>query len=165
MTRSEARGQALRDQGAEPVVCDAFDADAVERAVIEARPEVVIHQLTDIPKAISPWSAGAGCPFLIHVDDAAAAAVAALDSGSPGIYNVVDDDPAPVHDWLPEYAAALGAPAPRKVPKFVARLAAGKLAVNMMTGLQGSDNGKAKRELGWQPCWTSWRQGFSEGQA
>ena len=98
----------------------------------------------------------------IHIDDAAAATVAALDRGAPGIYNIVDDDPAPVSEWLPEYAAALEARPPRKVPRLAARIAAGRLAVYMMTGLQGATNAKAKRELGWQPQWPSWRQGFRE---
>jgi nucleoside-diphosphate-sugar epimerase len=105
---------------------------------------------------------GGGVYSFIHVDDAASATVAALEVGAPGIYNVVDDDPAPVREWLPEYAAAVGAPEPRKVPRVVARLAAGKLAVYMTTGLQGATNQKAKRELGWQPRWASWRHGFRE---
>jgi nucleoside-diphosphate-sugar epimerase len=282
MTRSEERGEELRRQGAEPVVCDAFDADGVMRAVEAARPDAVVNQLTDIPKALNPrksseqfemndrlrtegsrnlmraadaagvrravaqsiafayapgqtlrtedddlfdggpdhWGrtiaalrtleqatlgsesiegiegivlrygyfygpgtsyasdgstaemvrkrgfpvvgGGAGVYSFIHVDDAAAATVAALDRGAPGIYNVVDDDPAPVSEWLPEYAAALGAPTPRRVPRLAARIAAGKLAVYMMTGLQGATNAKAKRELGWQPRWPTWRQGFRE---
>ena len=98
----------------------------------------------------------------IHVDDAASATVAALDHGSPGAYNVVDDDPAIMRDWLPEYADALGARPPRRVPRFIARLAAGKFGLYMSTQLQGATNTKAKRELGWQPRWTSWRQGFRE---
>ena len=264
MTRSAERAEALRAQGAQAVVCDAFDADAVERAVVDARPEVVVHQLTDIPKAVDPrkvekqfagndrlrvdgtrnlaaaakaagarrmvsqsiafayapgpqlrseddplfldapepWKRsveavdslerqtlgidgvegvvlrygyfyGPGSSYasdgstaamvrkrafpvvgrgtavysFIHVDDAAAATVAALDRGSPGVYNVVDDDPAPVREWLPEYAAALGARPPRKVPRLAARIAAGRLAVYMMTGLQGATNAKARREL------------------
>jgi nucleoside-diphosphate-sugar epimerase len=279
MTRSEERAQALREQGAEAVVCDAFDADGLENAVRDARPEVVIHQLTDIPKAINPKkmeeqfatndrlrtegtrnlaraarAAGArrliaqsiafayapgptlrgetdplfldapqpwkrsveavhaleretletegvegivlrygyfygpgsayapggsaaemvgkrGFPVVgggsavysfIHVDDAAAATVAALSGGSAGIYNVVDDEPAPVHDWLPAYAEAIDAAPPRRVPKFIARLVAGRLAVYMMTEMQGATNEKAKRELGWSPRWSSWRQGFTE---
>ncbi len=283
MTRSEERAGGLRELGAEPVVCDAFDAHAVANAVAAARPEVVVNQLTDIPKAINPrrmgeqfetndrlrrdgthnlmraaeavgarrlvsqsiafayvpanapadrlrseddplfedapapWGrnvaavraleeATLGSPSVegvalrygyfygpgssyagdgstaamvrrrafplvgggsaiysfIHVDDAAAATVAALDRGSPGIYNVVDDDPAPMREWLPEYAAALEARPPRRVPRFVARLAAGRLAVYMTTELQGATNAKAKRELDWQPRWASWRHGFRE---
>ncbi|MGH2838316.1 MAG: NAD-dependent epimerase/dehydratase family protein [Thermoleophilaceae bacterium] len=279
MTRSEERARDLRELGAEPVVCDAFDAEGVAQAVAAARPDVVVNELTDIPKAINPrkmgeqfetndrlrrdgtrnlmqaaeaagarrlisqsiafayapagtlrseedrffedapdpWgrSIGAvraleeatlgservqgvvlrygyfygpgssyagdgstatmvrkrGFPIVgggtavysfIHVDDAAEATVAALDRGAPGIYNVVDDDPAPVSAWLPEYAAALEARPPRKVPRFVARVGGGRLAVYMTTGLQGATNTKAKRELGWEPRWKSWRQGFRE---
>jgi nucleoside-diphosphate-sugar epimerase len=101
----------------------------------------------------------------IHVDDAAGATVAALENGPPGAYNVVDDDPAPVRDWLPEYAAAVGAKRPRKVPKLVARIAAGQLAVYMMTELQGASNAKARHDLAWEPRWPSWRQGFREALA
>lgn len=278
MTRTNERADGLREQGAEPVVCDALDPEAVERAVTAARPELVINQLTEIPKALNPRkmdeqfagndrlriegtrhlaaaakAAGAGrmiaqsiafayapgptlrreddplfldapppwrrsvhavaslerqtltsegidgvvlrygyfygpgtayagdgstaarvrkraFPLVgggsavysfIQVDDAASATVAAVARGS-GIYNVVDDDPAPLHEWLPEYASALEAPPPRKVPKFVARLAAGRLAVYMTTELQGAMNEKARRELGWAPLVPSWRQGFRE---
>ena len=279
MTRFEERAEKLRGLGVEAVVCDAFDTDRVVRAVESARPEVVVNQLTDIPKAINPrkmaeqfttndrlrtegtrnlmrgasaagarrlisqsiawayapteglWTEedrlwleapepwgrsvnavaaleeatlgaggvegvvlrygffyGPGSAYAsdgstaamvrkrafpvvgdgtavysyIHVDDAAAATVAALDHGPPGAYNVVDDDPGKVREWLPEYAEALGARAPRRVPRFLARLGAGKFAVYMMTGLQGATNAKAKRELGWQPRWASWRHGFRE---
>jgi nucleoside-diphosphate-sugar epimerase len=279
MTRSEQRAEGLRAQSTEAVVCDAFDADAVERAVVGSRPDVVVNELTDIPKELDPrkmeeqfatndrlriegtrnllrgaraagarrvvsqsiafayapgdglrseedplladpppawkrtveavdalerqtlgadgiegivlrygWFYGPGTSYapdgstaamvrkrafpvvgrgsavysFIHVDDAAAATVAALDRGASGTYNVVDDDPAPVREWLPEYAAALGAKPPRKVPRLAARIAAGRLAVYMMTGLQGATNAKAKRELAWQPRNASWRQGFRE---
>ncbi|HYH59076.1 MAG TPA: NAD(P)-dependent oxidoreductase [Thermoleophilaceae bacterium] len=279
MTRSSERAAELRDRGVEPAVADAFDVAAVERAVTAARPEVVIHQLTDIPKAIDPrrmetqfalndrlrhdgtanllraakaagarrmisqsiafayapgdrlrreedplfldapqpWRRsveavaaledqtvgaegldgialrygyfyGPGTSYatdgstaamvrkrafpvvgrgtavysFIHVEDAASATVAALDRGTPGVYNVVDDDPAPVSEWLPEYAAALGAKPPRRVPRFAARIAAGRFAVYLMTQLQGATNEKAKRELGWAPSRPSWRHGSGE---
>ena len=279
MTRFEERAEKLRGLGVEAVVCDAFDTDRVVLAVESARPEVVVNQLTDIPKAINPrkmaeqfttndrlrtegtrnlmrgasaagarrlisqsiawayapteglWTEedrlwleapepwgrsvnavaaleeatlggggvegvvlrygffygpgsayasdgstaamvrkrafpvvgdGAAVYSYIHVDDAAGATVAALDHGPPGAYNVVDDDPGKVREWLPEYAEALGARPPRRVPRFLARLGAGKFAVYMMTGLQGATNAKAKRELGWQPRWASWRHGFRE---
>jgi len=279
MTRYESRAEKLRDQGVEPVVCDAFDTDGVARAVAAARANVVVNQLTDIPDAINPrkmaeqfetndrlrtegtrnlmqaaeavgarrvvsqsiawayapteglWSAGdrlwdeapepwgrsvaavraleeatlgsdsvegvvlryglfygPGTAFArdgstaamvrkrafpvvgrgtavysyIQVDDAAGATVAALDHGAPGAYNVVDDDPAMMREWLPKYADALGARPPRRVPRFIVRLAAGKFGLYMSTQLQGATNEKAKRELGWQPRWTSWRQGFQE---
>ena len=110
-----------------------------------------------------PIAGGGGAVYsFIHVDDAASATVAALDRGGPGVYNVVDDEPAPLRDWLPEYAAALEARPPRRVPRFLARLAAGSVGVHMMTGLEGATNERAKRELGWQPYWASWRQGFRE---
>jgi nucleoside-diphosphate-sugar epimerase len=279
MTRYESRAEKLRDQGVEPVVCDAFDTDGVARAVAAARADVVVNQLTDIPDAINPrkmaeqfetndrlrtegtrnlmqaaeavgarrvvsqsiawayapteglWSEGdrlwdeapepwgrsvaavraleeatlgsdsvegvvlryglfygPGTAFArdgstaamvrkrafpvvgrgtavysyIQVDDAAGATVAALDHGAPGAYNVVDDDPAMMREWLPKYADALGARPPRRVPRFIVRLAAGKFGLYMSTQLQGATNEKAKRELGWQPRWTSWRQGFQE---
>jgi 2-alkyl-3-oxoalkanoate reductase len=279
MTRSPERAGDLTAQGAEAVIADAFDATAVERAVAEAEPEVVVNELTDIPKAVNPrkfeeqfatndrlrkdgtrnlmraaeaagarrmvsqsiafayapadtlraeddplfddapdpWRssvaavraleegtlgsdsvegvvlrygyfygpgtsyAGDGATAMqvrkrafplvaggtavysfIHIDDAALATVAALERGAPDVYNVVDDDPAPIRDWLPEYAAALEARPPRKVPKLVARIAGGNLGVYMLTGLQGATNEKAKRELGWTPRWPSWRQGFRE---
>jgi nucleoside-diphosphate-sugar epimerase len=279
MTRYESRAEKLRDQGVEPVVCDAFDTDGVARAVAAARANVVVNQLTDIPDAINPrkmaeqfetndrlrtegtrnlmqaaeavgarrvvsqsiawayapteglWSEGdrlwdeapepwgrsvaavraleeatlgsdsvegvvlryglfygPGTAFArdgstaamvrkrafpvvgrgtavysyIHVDDAAGATVAALDHGAPGAYNVVDDDPAMMREWLPKYADALGARPPRRVPRFIVRLAAGKFGLYMSAQLQGAKNEKAKRELGWQPRWTSWRQGFQE---
>jgi nucleoside-diphosphate-sugar epimerase len=94
------------------------------------------------------------------LDDAAAATVAALDHGGPGIYNVVDDEPAPVAEWLPGFAAAVGAKPPRHVPKWLGRLLAGEAAVSMMTEVRGSSNAKAKRELGWTLRYPSWRQGF-----
>ncbi len=279
MTRFESRAEALRAQGVEAVVCDAFDAEGVAHAVEGARAEVVVNQLTDIPDAINPrkmaeqfetndrlrtegtrnlmhaaetvaarrlisqsiawayvpgeglWAEddplwadapepwgrsvgavraleeatlgsdkvegvvlryglfyGSGTAFasdgstagmvrkrafpvvgrgtavysFIHVDDAASATVAALDRGGPGVYNVTDDDPAVMSEWLPAYAEAIGARPPRRVPRFIARLAAGKFGLYMSTGLQGATNAKAKRELGWQPRWASWRDGFQE---
>jgi nucleoside-diphosphate-sugar epimerase len=106
---------------------------------------------------------GGGVWSHIHIDDAAAATVAAVDRGEPGIYNVVDDEPAPVRDWLPALATALGAKPPWRVPRWVGRLAAGEAAVVMMTDVRGASNAKAKRELGWQPRYPSWRVGFVKG--
>jgi nucleoside-diphosphate-sugar epimerase len=88
--------------------------------------------------------------------------VAAVERGSPGVYNVVDDEPAPMSEWLPVYAEALGAKRPMRVPRFIARLVAGKEAVAFATTLRGASNAKAKRELGWEPRHPSWRQGFGE---
>jgi nucleoside-diphosphate-sugar epimerase len=101
----------------------------------------------------------------IHIDDAASAAVAAVEGGAPGVYNIVDDDPAPVSEWLPALAESIGAKPPRRVPVWLARLAVGEVGVSMMTQIRGSSNAKAKRELGWQPRWSSWREGFRDGLA
>jgi nucleoside-diphosphate-sugar epimerase len=96
----------------------------------------------------------------IHIDDAASAAVAAVERGAAGVYNIVDDEPAPVSEWLPVLAESVGAKLPRHVPVWLARLAVGEVGVSMMTQIRGSSNAKAKRELGWQPRWSSWREGF-----
>jgi nucleoside-diphosphate-sugar epimerase len=280
MTRSQHKTTLLREAGAEPVVCDALDRDALRDAVVSARPEVVVHELTDIPDAIDPrkfeeqfettdrlrsegtrnlldaaLAAGArrivaqsvafayepggelakteeeplyldspppfrrsvhtiqemeqavtgtggiegvvlrygffygtgtayafdgslgelvrarrmpivgrgtGVYSFIHIDDAAGATALALERGAPGIYNVVDDEPALVAEWLPVYAEALRAKRPRRVPAFLARFAAGRYGVYLMTGVRGASNAKARRELGWEPRYPSWRQGFSE---
>jgi nucleoside-diphosphate-sugar epimerase len=106
---------------------------------------------------------GRGVWSFLHIDDAAAATVAAIERGAPGIYNVTDDDPAPVAEWLPELAAALDAPAPRRVPAWLARLVVGETGVAMMTEVRGASNAKAKRELAWQPRFASWREGFRTG--
>ena len=103
---------------------------------------------------------GGGVWSFIHVADAAEATVAAIEHGSPGVYNVVDDDPAPVAEWLPALAQELGAKKPMRVPRFIGRLFAGQAGVVMMTELRGASNAKAKRELAWRPAHTSWRQGF-----
>ena len=99
----------------------------------------------------------------IHIEDAAAATAAAVERGEPGIYYVVDDEPAPVRDWLPVLASALGAKPPRRIPRWLGRLAAGEMATVMMTDVQGASNAKAKRELGWQLRYPSWRLGFTKG--
>ncbi len=106
---------------------------------------------------------GGGVWSFIHVDDAAAATAVAAERGERGIYNVVDDDPAPTRDWLPELAKALGAKPPRHVPRWLGRLFAGEAATVMMTEVRGASNEKAKRELGWKPRYGSWRQGFAQG--
>jgi nucleoside-diphosphate-sugar epimerase len=273
MTRKEERAEGIRDAGAEAVVCDVYDAEALSAAVAAAAPEAVVHVLTALPRRYNPksdylaatnrirvegtrnlvaaaraagvgrlvaesnaftylreggwikdevaprlgsapgemgaavadlerqvlgadgiegivlrfgWLYGPGTYYdrdgqeaevvrrrrlpivgggegvfsFLHVDDAASATTAALQRGAPGVYNVVDDEPAPMRDWVPVYAEALGAKPPRKVPAWLARLVAGKEAVAGATGLRGADNAKAKRELGWQPTHPSWRQGF-----
>ncbi len=284
MTRTEAKRAVLRSAGAEPVVADALDADAVKRAVGEAEPDVIVHQLTAIPPTIdmrhfdrafaptnrlrtegtdhllsageaasverfvaqsnaavpyariggpikreddpldddpppalrqglaairhleaavtaAPWTEGVvlrygwfygpgtsvaldppgsqielirkrqfpivgkgtGIWSFIHVEDAATATVAAVEGGPAGIYNVVDDEPAPVSEFLPVLAAAVGAKPPRRVPRWVGRLLAGEWAAMAMTEIRGASNDKAKRELGWRLRYPSWRQGFTEG--
>jgi 2-alkyl-3-oxoalkanoate reductase len=103
---------------------------------------------------------GEGVWSFVHVDDAAAATMLAMARGAPGIYNVADDDPAPVKEWLPVMAEVLGAKPPRRVPTWVGRLAAGEPGVSMFTRIRGVSNAKAKRELGWTLTYPSWRDGF-----
>ncbi len=279
MTRSPGKASALRATGAEPVVVDALDALAVQAAVRQARPEVVVHQLTALPamldfrkieqqfamtnrlrtegtdhllaaaldvgarrfvaqsyagwpyartggpvkteedaldarppaalratlKAIGHLETavtgasgiegivlryggfygpgnyigmggaavgqirqrrvpivghGTGIWSFIHIDDAARATRAAIERGEQGIYNIVDDDPARVSAWLSVLASILGAKPPRRVPVWLARFLIGEQGVMFMTQARGASNAKAKRELGWQPVWASWRKGF-----
>jgi nucleoside-diphosphate-sugar epimerase len=284
MTRMEAKRDQLRSLGAQPVVADALDADAVGRAVGAAEPDVIVHQLTAIPPAVNMrrfdrefaltnrlriegtdhllsagktlgvkrfvvqsnagvlyartggpikreddpldddappamrqvlaairhleaavtsaqwtdglvlrygWFYGPGTSIalhppgsqielirkrqfpivgdgtgvwsFIHVEDAATATVAAIEGRPAGIYNVVDDEPAPASQFLPVVAAAVGAKRPFRVPRWLGRLAAGEVAVTAMTEIRGASNDKAKRDLGWQLRYPTWRQGFAEG--
>ncbi len=284
MTRSASKEDLIRSLGARPAVADALDPDQVAKAVDEAEPEVIVHELTAIPSLRNPRrfasafgqtnrlrtegtdhllaaaravgarrflvQSFAGWPFartggpvkseedpldesppkqvgetlaairylerevtgagwiegialryggfygpgtsisrepgadqaemvrkrrfpivgkgtgvfsFVQIEDAAAATVAAVDRGEPGIYNVVDDEPAPVSEWLPAMAAALGAKPPRQVPHWLGRLLAGEGGVVMMTEVRGASNAKAKRELGWELRYPSWRLGFREG--
>ena len=284
MTRTPGKQEQLRRLGAAPVVADALDADAVGRAVSEAEPDVIVHQLTAIPTSVNMrrfdrdfaltnllrtegtdhlLSAGraasvkrfvaqanAGVPYersggpvksehdrldedppavmraglealrhleaavtgaswtegvvlrygwfygpstsialdplgsqvdllrkrrfpivgrgtgiwsFIHVHDAATATVAAVEGGPAGTYNIVDDEPAPVAEFLPVLAAAVGAKPPRRVPRWLGHLLAGDAAVVAMTELRGASNVKAKRELDWELRYPTWRQGFTEG--
>jgi len=105
---------------------------------------------------------GGGYFSWIHLDDAAAATVLAIEHGGPAIYNITDDEPAPLREWLPMLADALGAKPPRHAPVWLARLIAGEVAVTMGTDARGASNAKAKRELGWTLRYPSWRQGFVE---
>ncbi len=243
MTRSEDRAESIRAAGAAVAICDALDAAALRDAVAAARPEVVVHQLTALPKRLDPrkrgiyepvggWvkdeeaptlrpgesgfaravaavldlerqvlesrleglvlrygffygpgssyapdgfqaeqvrrrrfpiiDGGTGTFSFIHVDDAAAATVAASVRGLSGIYNVVDDDPAPLREWLPAYAETLGAKPPFRVPLWLARLLGGRAVATLAVELRGASSAKAKRELGWAPRYASWRQGFRE---
>jgi nucleoside-diphosphate-sugar epimerase len=108
---------------------------------------------------------GGGVSSFIHLDDAAAATVLALERDGPAIYNIVDDEPAPVREWLPVLASALGAKPPRHFPVWLARLFAGEAAVMMGTESRGASNAKAKRELGWTLGYPSWRRGFADAYA
>ena len=104
---------------------------------------------------------GGGVWSFIHIADAAEATVAAIEHGSRGVYNVVDDEPAPVADWLPALAQHLGAKKPMRVPRLVGRLFAGEAGLMMMTDVRGASNAKAKRDLGWRPAHLSWRQDWA----
>jgi nucleoside-diphosphate-sugar epimerase len=106
---------------------------------------------------------GGGIWSFAHIDDVASATLAAIERGHRGIYNIVDDEPAPVREWLPQLASILGAKPPRHLPKWLARPLAGEAAVVMMTEVRGASNKKAKRELGWEPRYHSWREGFAAG--
>lgn len=279
LTRSAAGAERLQRMGARAVLGDALDGAAVLRAVAEARPEAVMHQATDLARALSlpprrlaralegtkalrtagtrhllaaaraggatrfvaqsvaffyapgpglrteadplvldgslprdsveaiatlerevtetagltgvvlrygafygprtayasdgPYAAmvrrraypivgtGAGLTSFIHVEDAAAAAVLALQA-PPGVYNVVDDHPAELADWLPFYAATIGAPPPRRVPYWLGRLLAGRHAAYLTTRAPGASNSKARQNLGFEPRHSSWRRGFRE---
>jgi nucleoside-diphosphate-sugar epimerase len=284
MTRSPGKAAGLRALGATPVVADALDPDAVARAVAEAEPEVIVHQLTSLagdidlrhpdrffaltnrlrtegtdhllaagravgvrrfvaqsyagwpyartggpvktesdpldphpPAAMQPaldairhveetvtgidWAEGVvlrygafygpgtgtsadpeaamtrnvlkrkfpiigdggGVWSFIHIEDAASATAASVERGVPGIYNIADDEPAPVREWLPALAEALGAKRPMRVPAIVGRLLAGEAAVVLLTECRGASNAKAKQALGWQPRWPTWRIGFAKG--
>ena len=124
-----------------------------EGAMVEA---IRKRQLPLVGKAGGVWS-------FIHIEDAAEATVNAIEGHGRGVFNVVDDEPAPVADWLPVAAKAVGAPAPRRVPRWLGRLFAGETATVMMTEARGASNAKAKSELAWTPRHSSWREGFASG--
>ncbi len=122
------------------------------------------YQASEVRKRRFPIVGGGDGVFsFIQVEDAASATVAAVERGSPGIYNVTDDEPAPVRDWMPVYAEAVGAKRPFRIPRWLARLVAGEGVVAFATTLRGASNAKAKAELGWEPRYSSWRRGFAEG--
>jgi nucleoside-diphosphate-sugar epimerase len=108
---------------------------------------------------------GRGYMSWVHLDDAAKATLLALEQDARGVFNIVDDEPAPASEWLPHLADCLGAKPPRHLPVWVARLAAGDVALSMLTRTRGSSNARAKRELGWELRWPSWREGFRQGLA
>lgn len=120
----------------------------------------------DAHKRKLPIVGGGGGTFsFLQVEDAGAATVAAVERGAPGAYNVVDDEPAPMREWVPAFCEAVGAKKPFRVPAWIARIVAGPAAVASATQLRGADNAKAKAELGWQPSRPSWRQGFTDESA
>jgi 2-alkyl-3-oxoalkanoate reductase len=122
------------------------------------------YMLDDLRRRRFPMvGAGTGVWSFVHIDDAASATVAAVDRGEAGLYQVTDDDPAPVSDWLPALAAAVGARPPRRLPAWLGRLLGGEHVVVLMNEVRGASNAKARRELGWLPAWSSWRQGFRGG--
>jgi nucleoside-diphosphate-sugar epimerase len=150
-----------RIEGAEGIVLR-YGAFYGPGTSVSADPEALLTKA--IRKRRFPIIGGGGGVWsFVHIEDAASATVAAVDKGGPGIYNVVDDEPAPVREWLPFLAEQLGAKKPAKVPRFVARLLAGNAPVLMMTEVRGASNAKAKRVLGWQPRWSTWRIGFAKG--
>jgi nucleoside-diphosphate-sugar epimerase len=131
---------------------------------ISAGPDAVMADL--IRKRRFPIIGGGGGVWsMVHITDAASATVAAIERGKPGIYNVADDEPAPVREMIVELAHVLGAKPPRRVPGWPVRLVAGKGTVEIMTKARGISSEKAKRELGWTPRYPSWRVGFAEGLA
>jgi nucleoside-diphosphate-sugar epimerase len=129
-----------------------YDADG---AMVE---DIRRRRLPVVGKGTGVWS-------FIHVDDAADATVAALERGAPGVYNVTDDEPAAMSEWVPVLANAAGAKRPLRVPRWLARVVAGRQAADFASELRGASNEKAKRELGWQPAHPSWRTGFAEALA
>jgi nucleoside-diphosphate-sugar epimerase len=106
---------------------------------------------------------GAGIRSFIHINDVTRVTIAAISHGDPGIYNIVDDEPAPVSTSLPALAAAVDAKPPYKVPVWFGKLVIGNVGASTMTKIRGGSNAKAKRGLGWQPIYASWRRGFIEG--
>jgi nucleoside-diphosphate-sugar epimerase len=129
-------------------------------------PGVMDYQVELLRKRQFPLvGGGTGYSSWVHIDDAASAAVLAVERKARGVFNIVDDEPAPASEWLPYLAASAGAKRPLGVPKWLARLLAGDVVVTMMTQGRGFSNAKAKRELGWKPSYPSWRQGFKAALA
>jgi nucleoside-diphosphate-sugar epimerase len=120
-------------------------------------------QAEDVRKRRYPIVGTGDATFsFIHIEDAAAAVVAALERSAPGVYNVADDEPSPLREWLPVFAETLGAKPPRRVPLWLVGLVVGRTMARAAAGTRGAANAKAKRELGWEPAHPSWRQGFAE---
>jgi nucleoside-diphosphate-sugar epimerase len=177
-TRSKEKTKRLYELGAEPVVVDVLRETLaairhLEQTTVDAGGTVLryggIHgppddtQLEAVRKRRFPIIGdGAGITSFVHLDDAAAATVLAVEAGKPGIYNVVDDEPAAMREWLPALAAAIGAKPPRRVPRWLARRLAGEAVVVTMTEGRSASNAKAKRELHWSLRYPTWRQGFAD---
>jgi nucleoside-diphosphate-sugar epimerase len=126
-------------------------------------PGAIDDQVRLVRKRLFPLiGGGTGYVSWVHVDDAASATVLAVEQMTKGVFNIVDDEPAPVSEWLPYLAECAGAKPPRRLPAWLARLLAGEMVVGMMTEGRGFSNAKAKRELGWELRYPSWRQGFKE---
>jgi nucleoside-diphosphate-sugar epimerase len=126
-------------------------------------PGAIDDQVNLVRKGMFPLvGGGTGYFSWVHLDDAASATVLAMEQRATGVFNIVDDEPAPVSEWLPYLAACAGARPPRRLPRWLARLVAGEMVVTMMTEGRGFSNAKAKRELGWEPRYPSWRQGFKD---
>jgi nucleoside-diphosphate-sugar epimerase len=142
MTRSESKRAMLHGLGAVPVIADALGPDGVAEAVRGAKPDVIVHEADPLDP---PPTRRRRRP----------------STAPRGVYNVIDDDPAPVAEWLPALAQTLGAKMPMRVPRFIGRLFAGEAGVVMMTEIRGASNAKAKRELAWRPAHPSWRQGLA----
>jgi nucleoside-diphosphate-sugar epimerase len=165
MTHSEAKQAMLGELGAVPVVADALDPEQVAEAVARAKPEVIVHQLTAIgsvdlrhmDRDLALVGDGGGVWSFVPTADAAEATVAAVTHGGRGVYNIIDDDPAPVAEWLAALARILGAQQPTRAP----RLAAAEAGAVLMTQLGGAAKAKVKGELGWQPTRPSWRRGLA----
>jgi 2-alkyl-3-oxoalkanoate reductase len=153
----------------ERAVCDAPDLEGIAlRYASFYGPGTGIARDGDIIETVAKRKLpivgdGAGVWSFIQIEDAASATIAAIDRGAPGIYNVVDDEPAPVAEWLPALAQAIGARPPRRIPVWLARMAIGDVGVSMMTLIRGASNAKARRDLGWEPRYRSWREGFVSG--
>jgi len=163
------------DLGADPVMRRMAEGVLhVEDAVVEAGgaalrygglygPGATEDQVELVRKRKFPLvGRGTGYFSWVHLDDAASATVLAVEQQARGVFNIVDDEPAPVSEWLPYLAACAGAKRPMRIPTWLARLLAGEFAVKLMTDGRGFSNAKAKRELGWQLRYPSWRQGFKE---
>jgi nucleoside-diphosphate-sugar epimerase len=176
ITSTQRGVQNLRDRGAEAFVADALDRNAIEAIIRKVRPEIVIDELTSLPKKYTPEEmkaaaerdrkvrlveqypvigSGQGVFSFVHVEDAAIATVAALEA-DPGVYNVVDDDPSDMNIWLPAFARFLGAPVRREITEAEALRTAGADSIYYATQLRGASNGRAKQKLGFAPRKLEW---------